>query len=36
MKLILIAYVLKGYYMNVHVLLTLSNELGKKIKCEAC
>ena len=26
----------KGSYMSAHVLLNLLNELGKKIKCEAC
>ena len=25
-----------GSYMSAHVLLILSNELGKEIKCEAC
>ena len=26
----------RGSYMSAHVLLNLSNELGKEIKCEAC
>ena len=26
----------RGSYMSAHVLLTLLNELGKKIACEAC
>ena len=26
----------RGSYMSAHVLLNLLNELGKKIKCEAC
>ena len=25
-----------GFYMSAHVLLNLSNEFGKKVKCEAC
>ena len=26
----------RGSYMSAHVLLNLLNDLGKKIKCEAC
>ena len=26
----------RGSYMSAHVLLNLLNELGKRIKCEAC
>ena len=26
----------RGSYISAHVLLSLLNELGKKIKCEAC
>ena len=26
----------RGSYMSAHVLLNLLNELGKRVKCEAC
>ena len=28
------AYIKRGSYMSAHVLINLSNELGKEIKCE--